>query len=202
MNATTNPPPAGHWRRYRTLYLLFAVCAAPVAASYFVYYAAPPTARTNYGDLVLPQRPAPALSLTRLDGTPVAISGLRGKWLMLQVDESACEAACQRKLWNMRQVRLTQGKDRDRIARVWLITDVAPIATVLLREYDGTLFLRADRAKLEPFLVLPPDPGARLSDHIWLVDPLGNLMLRWPKNEDPNRMKKDLTRLLRASRIG
>jgi hypothetical protein len=202
VNATTNPSPAQHWRRYRTLYLLAAVCAAPVAASYFAYYAAPPAARTNYGDLVLPQRPAPSLGLTRLDGTRVEMAAMRGQWLMLQVDESACEAACQRKLWNMRQVRLTQGKDRDRIARVWLITDAAPIATALLREYDGTLFLRADRAELEAFLALPPDPGARLSDHIWLVDPLGNLMLRWPRNEDPHRMKKDLTKLLRASRIG
>jgi hypothetical protein len=202
VNATTNPPPTSHWRRYRTLYLLLAVCAAPVAASYVAYYAVPPAARTNYGDLVLPQRPAPALSLTRLDGTRVEMAALRGQWLMLQVDESSCEAACQRKLWNMRQVRLTQGKDRDRIARVWLITDAAPIATELLREYDGTLFLRADRGELETFLALPSDTGARLSDHIWLVDPLGNLMLRWPRNEDPNRMKKDLTRLLRASRIG
>ncbi|GAB4464588.1 MAG: hypothetical protein OHK0044_02220 [Burkholderiaceae bacterium] len=202
MNATTNPPSEAHWRRYRTLYLLLAVCAAPVAASYLAYYAAPPSGRTNYGDLVLPQRPAPALSLTRLDGTRVEMASLRGQWLMLQVDEAACEAACQRKLWNMRQVRLTQGKDRDRITRVWLITDAAPIAAVLLREYDGTLFLRANRAELEAFLALPADPGARLGDHIWLIDPLGNLMLRWPKNEDPNRMKKDLTKLLRVSRIG
>lgn len=198
----TNPPPASHWRRYRTLYLLLAVCVAPVLASYLAYYVAPPAGRTNYGDLVLPQRPAPALTLTRLDGSRIEMASLRGQWLMLQVDEAACGAACQRKLWNMRQVRLTQGKDRDRIGRVWLITDAAPLATSLLREFHGTLFLRADRAELERFLALPPDPGARLADHVWLIDPLGNLMLRWPKHEDPNRMKRDLTRLLRASRIG
>jgi hypothetical protein len=202
VDAITNPPPASHWRRYRTLYLLLAVCVAPVLASYLAYYIVPPAGRTNYGDLVLPQRPAPALSLTRLDGSRVDMVALRGQWLMLQVDEAACGTACQRKLWNMRQVRLTQGKDRDRIGRVWLITDAAPLETILLREYDGTLFLRANRAELERFLALPADPGARLSDHVWLIDPLGNLMLRWPKAEDPNRMKKDLTKLLRASRIG
>ncbi len=202
MSAITDRPPASHWRRYRTLYLLLAVCAAPVLASYLAYYLLPPQGRTNYGQLVEPQRPAPALGLTQLDGRRVELAALRGRWIMLQVDEAACAAACQRKLWNMRQVRLTQGKDRDRIERVWLITDSAPLAPALLREYDGTLFLRADRAELASFLALPPDPGARLTDHVWLIDPLGNLMLRWPKNEDPNRMKKDLTKLLRASRVG
>jgi hypothetical protein len=202
VNAITNPPPASRWRRYRTLYLLLALCVAPVLASYLAYYVIPPAARTNYGDLVLPQRPAPALALARLDGSRVEMAALRGQWLMLHVDEAACGAACRRKLWNMRQVRLTQGKDRDRIERVWLITDAAPLETILLREYEGTLFLRANRAELGAFLALPADPGARLMDHIWLVDPLGNLMLRWPKNQDPNRVKKDLTKLLRASRIG
>lgn len=202
MSAITNRPPASHWRRYRTLYLLLAVCVAPVLASYLAYYLVPPQGRTNYGELIEPQRPAPALSLTRLDGSRIEMAALRGQWLMLQVDEAACGTACQRKLWNMRQVRLTQGKDRDRIERVWLITDAAPLETILLREYDGTLLLRADRAELAAFLALPRDPAARLTDHIWLIDPLGNLMLRWPKAEDPNRMKRDLTKLLRASRIG
>jgi hypothetical protein len=202
VSAITDRPRASHWRRYRTLYLLLAVCIAPVAASYLAYYFIPPQGRTNYGDLIDPQRPAPALSLTRLDGSGVQMTALRGQWLMVQVDESACAAACQRKLWNMRQVRLTQGKDRDRIGRVWLITDLAPVDTMLLREYDGTLLLRADGAELAAFLALPPGAGAQLADHIWLIDPLGNLMLRWPKDADPNRMKRDLTRLLRASRIG
>lgn len=202
MNAASSPLPPSHWRRYRALYLLIAVCVAPVLASYFAYYVLPPSGRTNYGELVLPQRPVPPLALARLDGTRVDAASLRGQWLMLQVDEAACGPACQRKLWNMRQVRLTQGKDRDRIERIWLIVDDAPLETMLLREYDGTLFLRAQRAQLEPLLALPADAGARLTDHIWLVDPLGNLMLRWPKDADPNRMKKDLTKLLRASQIG
>ncbi|MFN3564690.1 MAG: SCO family protein [Burkholderiaceae bacterium] len=202
MNATTNPVPASHWRRNRTLYLLLAVCVAPVLASYLAYFVIPPAGRTNYGDLVSPQRPAPALDLERLDGSRIETAALRGRWVMLHVDEAACGAGCRRKLWNMRQVRLTQGKDRDRIERVWLITDAAPLETTLLREYDGTLFLRANRAELEAFLALPAEPDSRLTDHIWLIDPLGNLMLRWPKNEDPNGMKKDLTKLLRASRIG
>ena len=194
--------PGSHWRRYRTLYLLLAVCVAPVIASYTAYYLLPPSGRTNYGALIEPQRPLPALALRRLDGTEVSVASLRGSWLMVQVDAGACDAACDRKLWQMRQVRLTAGKDADRVQRVWLVIDDAPLATTVMREYDGTLFLRARADELAGFLPLPDEPAARLAHHIWLIDPLGNLMLRWPRDADPNRMKKDLIKLLKASGIG
>lgn len=203
MTETVAIAPAGtHWRRNRMLYLLLAVCVVPVIASYFAYYVMPPEGRTNYGDLVQPQRPIPPLTLQQLDGAPFNADVLRGNWVMLQVDGGACDAACEKKLWNMRQVRLTQGKDTDRIERVWLIVDDAPLATMLMREYDGTRLLRARVEELRAFLALPARPQARLADHIWLIDPLGNLMLRWPAAQDPNRMKKDLSKLLKASRIG
>jgi hypothetical protein len=107
---------------------------------------------------------------------------------------------CQDRLYHMRQVRLTTGKDRDRVERVWLISDTVPIATLLLREYDGCAFVRADSAQLDTWLAMgPADP---VSDHIYLVDPHGHLMMRFPKNADPNRTKRDLARLLAASSIG
>lgn len=193
---------ASHWRRYRILYLVLAVCAAPVLASYYLYYVAPPAGRTNYGELVQPQRPLPPLALSALDGAPFDTAILRGRWVMLHVDSGQCGDTCQRKLWNMRQVRLATGKERDRIERLFLITDDTPLTTMLLREYEGTRFVRAERAELARFLELPQIGGTRLEDHVWLIDPLGNLMLRWPPAADPNRMKRDMERLLRASRVG
>jgi len=194
--------PPSHWRRYRMLYLLLVVCVAPVVGSYTAYYLLPPSGRTNYGALVEPQRPLPALALRRLDGTAVQAASLRGSWLMVQVDGGACDAACEKKLWQMRQVRLTTGKDADRVQRIWLIVDDAPLATSVIREYDGTMFLRGRADEAAAFLPLSAGPGAKLTDHIWLIDPLGNLMMRWPKDADPNRMKKDLIKLLKASKIG
>jgi hypothetical protein len=202
MTETLAAAPPSHWSRYRTLYLLLAVCVAPVLASYTAYYLLPPSGRTNYGALIEPQRPLPTLALQQLDGTPLPAARLRGYWTMVQVDTGACGAACDRKLWKMRQVRLTAGKDADRVQRVWLIIDETPLATTVIREYDGTLFLRARRDEVAAFLLLPDEPSGDLADPIWLIDPLGNLMMRWPRDADPNRMKKDLTRLLKASGIG
>ncbi len=184
------------------LYLLLAVCAAPVVASYTAYYLLPPDGRTNYGTLIEPQRSLPALALRQLDGSTLTTASLRGNWAMVQVDAGACDSRCEKKLWKMRQVRLTTGRDADRVQRVWLIVDDAPLATILIREFEGTLFLRASTEELAGFLPLPAPAETKLVDHIWLIDPLGNLMLRWPKDADPSRMKRDLTKLLKASRVG
>jgi SCO1/SenC len=191
-----------HWRRLRPLYFLALACLVPVVASYLLYYVFPPTGRTNYGELIDPQRPTPTLALRGLDGEPFDLKALRGNWVMLTVDRAQCPDSCRNKLWNMRQVRTATGKERERIERVILIIDDAPTTTILLREFEGTHFLRASAAELKPFLALPSDGHAALEDCVWLIDPLGHLMLRWPPAADPSRMKKDMDRLLRASRIG
>jgi hypothetical protein len=174
-----------------TLALILAVCVMPFVASYLVYYLWPPQSRMNYGTLIDP-RPFPAAPLERPDGTRFSIAGLKGRWVMLQVDASACAAPCRRKLYQMRQVRLAQGREMGRIERVWLIRDDGPVDPALLHEYDGTHVARAGSGALS---ALPAEREA--ADHIYLIDPFGNLMLRFPQDADPSRMKKDLERLLK-----
>ena len=187
----------GRWK----LLLIVAVCAAPVIASYFTYYVIKPTARTNYGDLLDPRNyPIPQLGATTLDGQPAALDAYKGKWIMLQVNDASCLDACKGKLLDMRQVRLMQGKEMDRIERVWLITDDQPLDTQVMREYDGTHLLRVKRAVLDAWL--PAAGAGTAADHIYIVDPVGNLMLRFPKKPDPYKMKKDIVKLLTASSIG
>lgn len=191
------PEQGGNWK----LYLIIAVCAAPMIASYLTYYVIKPQGRTNYGALLDPRAyPIPTLGTTALDGRPQALSDLKGKWIMLQADSGVCAEPCRTKLFEMRQLRLVQGKDMDRIERVWLVLDREPLETTLMREYDGTHMLRADAAAVRRWL--PVEEGTRIEDHVYLIDPLGNLMMRFPKNADPNKMKKDIAKLLKASRIG
>lgn len=187
----------GRWK----MLLVVLVCAAPMIASYFTYYVIKPESRNNYGALIDPrQYPIPDLGSRALDGGRAGLEDYRGKWVMLQVDRAECTQACRDKLLTMRQLRLMQGKEMERVERVWLVTDEAPIETMLIREYDGTDMLRVDAAKLKAWL--PVEPGTSAADHIYLIDPLGNLMMRFPKDPDPGKMKKDISKLLRASAIG
>ena len=188
----------GRWK----LFAVIAICASPLIASYLTYYVIKPEGRTNYGALIDPRAyPIPAaLDITSLDGKPVTLNDYKGKWVMLQVGDADCQESCRQRLHDMRQLRLAQGKDMDRIERVWLITDDKPLETVLMREYDGTHMLRAKPDALKEWL--PAETGTAPAAHIYMIDPLGNLMMRFPKDADPNKMKKDISKLLKASRIG
>jgi len=189
-----------HKGRWKLLAVLL-VCASPIIFSYLTYYVIKPQGRTNYGAFIDPRDyPIPVLGTMTLDGKPIALDAYQGKWIMLQIDGGECPAVCEKKLHDIRQLRLAQGKEMERIERVWLITDDKPLDTILMREFDGTNMLRAKADAVRAWL--PVEEGTTMSDHIYMIDPLGNLMMRFPKDADPNKIKKDVTKLLKASSIG
>lgn len=213
-------------RNYSTLYIMIALCVAPVLLSYISYYWIKPQGRTNYGTLLDPRLyPTPDLQARQLDGKPASLAELKGKWLLVQNDVAQCAQACQDKLIDIRQLRLMQGKESDRIERVWLVTDDQPVDIMLMKLIDGTHILRVNAAALKTWL--PVESGQRPSDAMYLIDPLGNLMMRYPAQPPADledcrvseelvkaygvertrvcqiqRISKDLNKLLKASRIG
>ncbi|MDB5755596.1 MAG: cytochrome oxidase subunit [Massilia sp.] len=197
----------GRWK----LLMVLAVCAAPMIFSYLTYYVIKPTGRTNFGDLIDPRaHPIPALGATTLDGKPATLDAYKGKWVMLKVGPAACDQACKEQMFAIRQLRSMQGKEMERIERVWLVTDAEPLETILMRELDDVRMLRAPAAAVAKWL--PLKQGATLENSIFLVDPLGNLMMRFPpvpagaseqeKVQHYAKIKKDIGKLLKASAIG
>lgn len=185
--------------RWRMLGLLL-VCAAPVIASYVTYYVIRPEARRNYGELIEPLRPLPPLRATALDGQPLALPSLKGQWLLVSVAGGACDAACERHLWLQRQLRESLGKDKERVDWVWLVPDGVPAAERLRPALAQAVVLQVDGGALARWLA--PARGHELADHLYLVDPMGNWMMRFPAGLDlagAAKAKRDLERLLRAS---
>jgi hypothetical protein len=169
--------------RQAKLALVFAACAAPFVLGWLAYVFEWTGGKTaNYGELLSPQIIAVE-----------PFQGLRGKWVLVTLDPAACDAACERKLYYMRQIWRAQGKNMERVERLWIITDGGAPRADLLAGIAGTRL-----AKSTPPLAFP---GAA-TEHIYVVDPLGNLMMRFPKDADPARMLKDIQRLLRLSRFG
>ena len=176
----------------RPLLLVALVCIAPIVASYLAYYVFHRDSHVNYGTLVA--KPAPAFAGTTLAGKPLALADFKGRWLMLVAAPAECDATCTAALYATRQSRTMMGRERDRVARAWLVTDGAPLADSL----------RAEQPDLDIVRVAPDALAAwpRGDDAIYLVDPLGNVVLAWPREPDIKALANDLTRLLRASQIG
>ncbi|MFM8548970.1 MAG: SCO family protein [Betaproteobacteria bacterium] len=195
--ASVSAPP----RRGRLkLLLVLLACAAPVLASYFTYYVIRPEGRVNYADLIEPQRPLLDLALAGPDEASGTLASLRGKWVLVVIAAPDCPPDCERSLYNIRQVRLTTGRERERVERLWILNAPGEPAASLIAQHDGLLLRRASADVLASRF--PAADGGRIDDHIFIIDPLGNLMMRFPAKADPSRMKKDLNKLLRASRVG
>ena len=174
---------------------MFAVCAAPVVASFIAFYWLRPSGHVNYGEL-LPSQAMPATPLAALDGKPFEWKALERTWVLVVADSAACDERCREKLVYTRQVRLAQGKESQRVERVWLLTDDGAPDAALLAEQPGLHVVRAAGSEALRALPASTTPAA----HVYLVDPLGHLMMRFPENADPRRMLKDLSRLLRHSK--
>ena len=186
----------GRWK----MALVLLICAAPVVASYFTYYVVRPDGRRNYGDLVDPQRPLPDLQGTLLDGRSVNLRSLKDQWLLVSVAGGACDTQCANHLYFQRQLREGLGKDKDRIDRVWLVDDAVPVADALLPALRDATVIRVDRAALAQWL--SAQDGHQLEDHLYVVDPMGNWMMRFAPGVDLStapKIKKDLERLMRGS---
>lgn len=186
--------------RFKML-LVMAICAAPVVASYFTYFVIRPQGRANYAELIDPQRDLPAgLPLRDLTGQPFKAEALKGQWLLVTVGGGACDAPCERRLYLQRQLREMLGKERDRVDKLWLVTDDVALKPALrdaLARTPAMQVLRVPQESLAQWLA--PAPGHGLEQHLYIVDPLGHWMMRAPVDPDPAKLKVDLDRLLRAS---
>jgi hypothetical protein len=185
--------------RLRMLLVLL-VCAAPVIASYLTYYVVRPQSLRSFGELILPVAAMPELQAKDLKGQTVALSSLKKQWLLVSVAGGACPAECQQNLFLQRQTRAALGRERDRTDWVWLVTDDAPLDAALLVGLQDAIVLRVPQAEVSQWL--KPQAASKLEDHLYLVDPNGDWMMRFPAHlqiDQAPKMRKDWDRLLRAS---
>ena len=174
---------------------IVAIFALPIVASFIAYHFVKPGRTSNYGEL-LPPSPVTPQVLGRESGGTFRFDELQGQWVLVASDSGACPQPCVEKLTTMRQVRLALGRNASRVARVFVVDDLARPPAGVLEPFDGTVV-----AIIPTGMNLPPAP-ANDRAHIYLVDPRGNVMMRFPSGTDRKKMLRDLERLLRASQIG
>lgn len=187
---------AGRWKMLAVL----VVCLAPVVASYLTFYVVRPEGRRNFGELIDSQRALPDLVGISLDGKSVNLRELKDQWLLVSVAPGACDEQCARHLYMQRQLREGLGKEKDRLDWVWLVNDAAPVAQSVQPALKEATVIRVPQAELAKWL--QPQAGHELQDHLYLVDPMGKWMMRFPARIDAQaavNVRRDLDRLLRAS---
>jgi len=178
-----------------------------VSATYLYVSGWRPTGKSlQHGELLQPARPVSEAELIGVDGAPYRLNSLHGKWALVYFAPPPCTPDCQSNLYKMQQVRLAQGRDAARVERVLIMTDGdAAALREIVRQYPGLIGVRGAHASLQVLMRdFASSPGTALDvpGRVYLIDPIGNLVLRYAPDADPSGMRKDLARLLRLSQIG
>ena len=195
--------PANRWV-FVMLMLLFVL---PVVLATLLYLTGwRPSSMGNHGELIQPVRQVEGRALQTLDGKPAHFSELRGKWIMVHFGSSSCPEECMKTIYYMRQVHAAQAKEIGRVQRVFIVTDTALAEKLKAKLVDypempvWTGEKKALAEVLQSFGIEAGQPAEQQG--IYLVDPLGNLIMRYPPETDPSGILKDLTRLLKYSWVG
>jgi hypothetical protein len=188
--------------RLQLLGILLA-CSLPVLIAYFVFYVVRPQGEAGFGELINPVLPMPEVQVVSMDGMQRPLQTLKDQWLLVKLDGGACPQDCQRQLSVLRQFRLMLGKDMERVDWVWLVNDSAEVDPKLLANltHDTATVLRIDARTVSDWLPVPK--GKVAQDYFYVVDPMGNAMMRFPSRLDSAaaaKAKRDMEHLLNASR--
>lgn len=180
---------------------LAALFFVPLIGAFWLYYAGGwrPAGNTNHGELISPIVTLSAPPLTDLDGKVLREDLLNGKWTLVYVAPAACDEACRDALWTIRQTRLLLAEDVDRVQRLLIAGDCCD-RTFLESEHAGLEVGRIDSAQAQEWVAQFPRVDA--VPYIYIVDPLGNLMMRFDARENPKGLLEDLKKLLKLSHIG
>ena len=210
MNAATAPAKLNKGRI--TIILVFLTCALPIVAAFYLYFFNKPDVTNNYGTILDPQVDVSTDVFKNINGEDFTMKQVADKWVLIQVINSDCDEVCQNTMYFQRQARASKGKEQGRIERVVFVTDDGPLETLLLRQFPDVHFVRASEDQLKSWLPLEQgivgnkgsaDIGT-VRDHVFVADPLGHVMMRFPPNNTLqfDKFRKDVSRLLWASNIG
>lgn len=192
----TSLPPSGHGK----LLAMFLACSLPVLLAIFVFFVIKPSGQASFGELIHPARPMPAVSVLNDKAQSIELAQLKGQWLLVSVGRAACDNGCAQHLFIQRQLREMLNKDKDRVDRVWLLTDDAPINPEVQPLLADTTLLRVSAPVLQAWLGDMSE--AEAAQQLFVVDPQGHAMLRMPadmQGKQASAAKNMLQKLLMAS---
>jgi hypothetical protein len=190
-------------RNLRMLAVLAGLFLLPLAIAFWMYYGTDwrPARRVNHGELIAPARPLPPIHLQSVltaDSAPAEL--FHKKWSLVYIGNGQCEESCRKSLYVMRQTRLALNAEMKRVERVFLVSSDCCAREFLSREHPGLLVLNATEPAASTLLNV--FPAEQREQSLFIVDPLGNLMMRFDLRQNPKGLLEDLKKLLSLSHIG
>jgi cytochrome oxidase Cu insertion factor (SCO1/SenC/PrrC family) len=206
MNEVNNSSEEVKKKNHKMLWIMVAVFGLPYLVAFYFYFNKGDYdfAKTNYGTIISPARPVPDFNLMKIDNSQFKLSSLKGKWVLFSIGKSSCEKDCVDNLYKIRQIKKAVGQNHKRIAKAFFLTDKENIESFksLLKEYPGMDVIIPSGSEYSNYLLNFQHEGIELEDGMFIIDPMGNYMMAYPKGAEASKILDDIERLLRVSKVG
>ncbi len=183
-------------KSYLQLALIFLMPTIAMSLAWLMYFTGiwVPDGRTNKGKLLLPP-----VQFADLHLQENAINDTEGLWRVVVFGSTHCqEEQCIDSLYKTRQVHIALGKESERVTRFYIAPEKPLPTPELETEHPGIQWLKADKSHVQKALGVKNWP----QNQIFIIDPLGNLIMGYQADQPGGDLLKDLKKLLKASSIG
>ena len=193
-----------HGKPRLELWALIAACAFPVVASW-LFYINPhllPKQQVNHGELIQPQRPMPSMNLHTLHGQEMSLSSLNGSWTLVKLGGNSCDKVCQQHIHDLHQIRRALGEDMFHVQRLLVLSNPHPTDEFLelIANYPGMLVVTGNDTAFKDFLSTFESFEETNRHGIYIIDPMGNLMMHYSSETKAKDILNDMERLLMATK--
>ena len=185
-----------------TLWFVILSFVAPVVAAYAMFFLGNPTSFTNHGEILAHVVDIDELSLMNENREPMQRDEITDNWKLLVFANANCDDACNQTLYNMRQINIALGKHANRFSRmiIHFNTPNAEFAQLIEQQYPHARHAYAKRAVV--LKAFAPVSSSIDQNEVYIMDPIGNIIMRYTAESPPKGMLKDMKKLLKASQIG
>ena len=184
-----------------TLWFVVFAFVAPAVVAYLMYFFGDIRSFTNHGEILNPVVDISALKLRDEENQLIPRDTLTYKWRMISFVGADCDESCNKRIHDMRQIHKSLAKDQHRVIRMIVHLDApsTELNALIAREYPNALNMYGDEKDISSAL----GDSARIhQNETYIMDPIGNVMMRFTQDQPNQLLLKDLKKLLKVSQIG
>jgi cytochrome oxidase Cu insertion factor (SCO1/SenC/PrrC family) len=200
-----NNPIANSKRNPYTVWFVVIAFIAPVILAYIMFFFVDVKSFVNHGEILNPIVHIASFKLKDENNEIIPQDDLTYKWRLISFVGKDCDEQCETRLYDTRQIHRLLAKDQHRLMRMFVHLEPAGDSLIKLIEqtHPNVIHVNGDADTIIDALGANVREGAGImNNETYIMDPMGNVMMRFTQDQPNKEFLYDLKKLLKASQIG
>ena len=200
-----NNPIANSKRNPYTVWFVVIAFIAPVVLAYIMFFFVDVKSFVNHGEILNPIVHIASFKLKDENNEIIPQDELTYKWRLISFVGKDCDEQCETRLFETRQIHTLLAKDQHRLMRMFVHLEPAgdPLLKLIEQTHPNVIHVNGDADTIIDALGANVREGAGImNNETYIMDPMGNVMMRFTQDQPNKEFLYDLKKLLKASQIG